>query len=147
MAASICPLPLASDQHTRIEDQSYAGDSSGSRWLSMAASTSLAKSASMTAVESSGSSAMHSEMVRRGGGGAWITATGSLPLFDHGLRAGAHARHAPGEVAGSFRLRDVDYMVSHGTIIPSFLFVRFGIELCTACVKIVNEFFATISST
>ena len=34
----------------------------------------------MTAVESSGNSAMHSEIERRGGAGAWITATGSLPL-------------------------------------------------------------------
>lgn len=73
-------LPLGGDQHTGIEDQSHAGGSSGSRWLSIAASTSLAKSASMTAVESSGKSAMHSEMVRRGGAGAWIIATGSLPL-------------------------------------------------------------------
>jgi hypothetical protein len=30
-------------------------------------------------IESSGNSAMHSEMVRRGATGAWITATGSLP--------------------------------------------------------------------
>lgn len=73
-------LPLGGDQHTGIEDQSHAGGSSGSRWLSIAASTSLAKSASMTAVESPGKSAMHSEMVRRGGAGAWITAAGSLPL-------------------------------------------------------------------
>ena len=41
---------------------------------------SLAKSGSMVAVESSGSKAMHSEMDRRGGIGAWITATGSFPL-------------------------------------------------------------------
>jgi hypothetical protein len=34
----------------------------------------------MTAVESSGKSAMRSEMVRRGGEGARITATGSLLL-------------------------------------------------------------------
>src|ERR1035441_9802934 len=34
----------------------------------------------MIAVESSASNAMHSEMDRRGGIGAWITATGSLPL-------------------------------------------------------------------
>ncbi len=34
----------------------------------------------MVAVESSGSNAMHSEMDRRGGTGAWITATGSFPL-------------------------------------------------------------------
>src|ERR1700688_987728 len=72
----ILPLALGLDQNAGIEDQSHAGGSSGSRWLSMAASTSLAKSASMTAVESSGKSAMHSEMMRRGGAGAWITATG-----------------------------------------------------------------------
>jgi len=45
-----------------------------------AAPTSLAKSASMVAVESSASNAMHSEMDRCGGIGACITATGSLPL-------------------------------------------------------------------
>jgi hypothetical protein len=72
----ILPLALGLDQNAGIEDQSHAGGSSGSRWLSMAASTSLAKSASMTAVESSGKSAMHSEMVRRGWAGAWITAPG-----------------------------------------------------------------------
>src|SRR5207253_8241471 len=72
--------PLGGDHQAGVENQSHAGGSSGSRWLSIAASTSLAKSASMTAVESSGKSAMHSEIVRRGGAGAWITATGSLPL-------------------------------------------------------------------
>ena len=71
----ILPLALGFDQNAGIEDQSHAGGLSGSRWLSIAASTSLAKSASMTAVESSGKSAMHSEIVRRGGAGAWITAT------------------------------------------------------------------------
>ena len=55
----ILPLALGFDQDAGIEDQSHAGGSSGSRWLSIAASTSLAKSASMTAVESSGKSAMH----------------------------------------------------------------------------------------
>src|SRR5580704_10318037 len=34
----------------------------------------------MVAVDSSGSNAMHSEMDRRGGTGAWITATGTFPL-------------------------------------------------------------------
>jgi len=71
MAASICrafrPCRSAVSQRPGIEDQSHEGGSSGSRWLSIAASISLAKSASMTAVESSGKSAMHSEMVRRGG--------------------------------------------------------------------------------
>jgi hypothetical protein len=77
---SILSRALGFDQNAGIEDRSHAGGSSGSRWLSMAASTSLAKSASMTAVESSGKSAMDSEMVRRSGDGAWITATGKLPL-------------------------------------------------------------------
>ena len=56
------------------------GGSSGSRSLSAAAFTSLAKSASIVAVESSGSNATHSEMDRRGGTGAWIADAGSLPL-------------------------------------------------------------------
>lgn len=51
----------------RGKDQSHAGGESDSRWLSTAASTSFAKSRSMVAVESSGSSAMHSEMVRAEG--------------------------------------------------------------------------------
>jgi hypothetical protein len=76
----ILPLALGFDQNAGIEDQSHAGGSSGSRWLSMAASTSLEKSASITAVESSGKSAMHSEMVRHGGAGASNTATGNLRL-------------------------------------------------------------------
>jgi hypothetical protein len=84
------PLALGFDQNAGIEDQSHAGGSSGSRWLSMADSTSSAKSPSMTAVESSGKSAMHSEMVQRGGAGAWITATGNLSLFDHDFCAGTH---------------------------------------------------------
>jgi|CZKY01.1.fsa_nt_gi hypothetical protein len=37
------------------------------------------EAASMVAVESSANNAMHSEMDRRGGIGAWITATGNLP--------------------------------------------------------------------
>src|SRR5271157_2208898 len=64
----------------QVGDHLKAAQVGGSRWLSIAASTSLAKSASMTAVESSGKSAMHSEIERRGGTGRWITATGSLPL-------------------------------------------------------------------
>ena len=51
----------------RIEDQSQEGGSSGSRWAAIAASTSAAKSGSMVAVESAGSIAMHSEILRRGG--------------------------------------------------------------------------------
>src|ERR1700683_664791 len=76
----ILPLALGFDQNAGIEDQSHAGGSSGSRWLSMAASTPLETSASITAVESSGKSAMHSEMVRHGGAGASNTATGNLRL-------------------------------------------------------------------
>src|SRR5437879_2629682 len=51
----VLPLALGGNQHARIEDQSHAGGRSGSRWLSTAASTSLAKSGSMVALESSGS--------------------------------------------------------------------------------------------
>ena len=82
---------------------------------------SLAKSGSMVAVESSGSNAMHSEMDRRGGTGAWITATGNLPLSIT-ISAPARTRATAREVIGGFRFRDVDHMVSHATIIPSFPF-------------------------
>jgi hypothetical protein len=44
--------------------------------------------------------------------------------LNHDLRAGAHARQEPGEVAGSFRFRDVDHMVSHSAIIALLLPVR-----------------------
>lgn len=63
---------------TGVRDQSHAGRSRGARWLSMAASTSLEKSGSMVAGESSGSRAMHSEMVRRSGSAACRTATGRV---------------------------------------------------------------------
>jgi hypothetical protein len=77
----------------------------------------------MVAVESSGSNAMHSEMDRRGGTGAWITATGSFPLS---ITISAPARtRASSEVAGGFRFRDVDHMVSHAAIIPLFTVFRF----------------------
>jgi hypothetical protein len=89
----VLPLPLGSDQHTGIEDQSHEGGSSGSQWLSMAASTSWAKSASMTAVESSGSSAMHSEMVRRGR--RVDHRHRQFTALDHDLRAGAHRARSP----------------------------------------------------
>jgi hypothetical protein len=74
------PQALSRDEGACVGDQSHSGGLSGSRWLLIAASTSLAKSASMTAVESSGNSAMHSEMRRSGGTGGWITATGRCPL-------------------------------------------------------------------
>src|SRR5260370_26530590 len=79
----VLPLPLGGDEHARIEDYSHEGGASGSRWLSIAASTSLAKSASMTAVESSGSSAMHSEIVRRGGAMWWVNSP--PPLTTHAV--------------------------------------------------------------
>lgn len=40
-------------------------------------------------------------------------------VVDHDLCAGADPCEQPGEVAGCFRLRDVDHMVSHHTIIAS----------------------------
>lgn len=58
-----------------IEDQSQAGGSNGSRCAAIAASTSAANSGSMTAVESAGSIAMHSEILRRGGSAGFSTAT------------------------------------------------------------------------
>ncbi len=58
----------------RIENQSQAGGSSGSRCAAMAASTSAAKSGSMVAVESAGNIAMHSEILRRGGSAGFNTA-------------------------------------------------------------------------
>jgi hypothetical protein len=96
----------------------------------MATSTSLAKSASITAVESSGKSAMHSEMVRRSGTGAWIMDHGYRQLadLDHDFRAGTHARQHVSKVAHGFRFRDVDHMVGHGAITPSFLLL----EACTS---------------
>src|SRR6516225_2639220 len=45
------PAAFRSDHYTGIEDQSHAGGLSGSRWLSIAASTSLAKSSSSVTVE------------------------------------------------------------------------------------------------
>src|SRR5260370_42131186 len=67
---SIFPLTLRCDQNASVEDQSHAGGANGSRWLSMAASTSLGKSGSMGPVESSGSKSLDSEMVRRTGSAA-----------------------------------------------------------------------------
>ena len=48
---------------------------------------------------------------------------GELAALDHDYCTRAHSRQQPGEVAGSFRFRDVDDMVSHGLIILSFSFV------------------------
>ena len=44
-----------------------------------------------------------------------------LVALDHEFRAGTHARQHVRKVAGGFRFRDVDHMVGHGAIIPSFL--------------------------
>jgi len=80
----------------------------------------------MAAVESSGKGAMHSEMVRAVGqahGSPSQAAGRSRSRF----RAGAHARQQVSQVAGGFCLRDVDHMVSHGAIIPSFLVTGFGL--------------------
>jgi hypothetical protein len=63
-------------------------------------------------------------MVRRGGAGVRITATGSLPLS---ITISAPARTHVSKVAGGFCFRDVDHMVSHGAIIPSFLVTGFGL--------------------
>src|SRR5580658_5835167 len=59
------PEPLRSYHYRSIKDQSHAGGSSGSRWLSIAAFTSLAKSTSMVAVESFGMRARISETLWR----------------------------------------------------------------------------------
>src|SRR5579864_454314 len=73
--------PLGSDHQAGVEDQSHAGGSSGSRWLSIAASTSLAKSASSVAVQPcSLASRKDSESNLTFGSAGRSTATGSLPL-------------------------------------------------------------------
>lgn len=41
-----------------------------------------------------------------------------LAVLDDNFSTGAHAGQQPGEIAGRFRLRDVDYTVSHKGIIP-----------------------------
>src|SRR5215469_11609891 len=69
------------NHYTRVEDQSHAGGFNGSRWLSIAASTSLAKSPSSVAVEAcSLARRKDSESSRRCGSAGRSTATGSLPL-------------------------------------------------------------------
>ena len=55
----VLALALSGDEDGGVEDQSHAGGLSGSRWLSTAASTPLAKSGSMVAVESSGTGGDH----------------------------------------------------------------------------------------
>jgi hypothetical protein len=49
-----------------------------------------------------------------------------LAAVDHNLCTGAHTRQHVSKVAGGFRFRDVDHMVSHDAIIPAFLLVRFS---------------------
>ena len=91
---------------------------SGARWLSTAACTSLAKSASIVAVESSGSRAMHSEMVRRTGSAACSTATGRA-LFSITISAPLRtALEQRSEVTRRFRVRYMDDVLGHDTIYP-----------------------------
>jgi hypothetical protein len=68
------PRSFGGDGSGGVEDQSQAGGSSGSRCAAIAASTSAAKSGSITAVESVGSSAMHSEILRPGVSAGFSTA-------------------------------------------------------------------------
>jgi len=89
--ASGSSLPFSLDEYTGVENQSHSGGCNASRWLSIPSLTSLAKSASITAVESSGSRAIQSEIRRRGGVGAWTTATGSL-LSSFSITTSAPAR-------------------------------------------------------
>ena len=72
--ACISSRALRSDDCGRVEDQSQAGGSSGSRCAAIAASTSPAKSASIVAVDSDDNMAMHSEILRRGGAAGLSTA-------------------------------------------------------------------------
>ena len=50
---------------------------------------------------------------------------GQLATLDHDFRSRTHPRQQPSEVAGGFRFRDVDHMVSHTTTIPLFPVFRF----------------------
>jgi hypothetical protein len=43
-----------------------------------------------------------------------------LPTLDHDFRARTHPREQASKVIGGFRFSDMDHMVSHVTIIPSF---------------------------
>jgi hypothetical protein len=43
---------------------------------------------------------------------------GPLAVPDDDVRSRADARHQYGEIARYFRLGDVDYMLSHTTVIP-----------------------------
>src|SRR5207253_7420282 len=72
----VLALAFGGDGGRRVEHQSQAGGSSGSRWEAIAASTSFAKSGSMVAVESAGIRAMHSEILRRTGSAGRMIATG-----------------------------------------------------------------------
>ena len=46
---------------------------------------------------------------------------GQMATLDHDLRTRAHPRQESCEIAGSFRFRDSNHMISHAAIIPSFL--------------------------
>jgi hypothetical protein len=99
--ARVTALAFGCNQDAGIEDYSHTDASTGSRWLATAASTSLAKSASIVAVESSGSNAMHSEIVRRGG-------------VDYDFRARTNPSQQRTKATGCFSLRNVKHPVSHG---------------------------------
>src|SRR3989442_13131647 len=75
----VLPLAFRCDQNAGIKDQSHAGGFSASRWLAIATSTSLANTRSIVAVESSSSSAIHSQIVRCGRRTTTTNATGSVP--------------------------------------------------------------------
>ena len=49
-----------------------------------------------------------------------------LAALDHNLCTGAHTRQHISKVAGGFRFRDVDHMVSHDAIVPAFPLVQFS---------------------
>jgi hypothetical protein len=51
-----------------------------------------------------------------------------LAAFDHDLCTRAYPRQQASEVAGGFRFRDVDDIVSHRAIIQSFFLVRFSFQ-------------------
>jgi hypothetical protein len=51
-----------------------------------------------------------------------------LAAFDHDLCTRAYPRQQASEVAGGFRFRDVDHIVSHRAIIQSFFLVRFSFQ-------------------
>lgn len=108
------PTPFGGDDHAGVKGQSHAGGFSGSRWLSMAASTSFAKSPSSVTVDPCASArAMDSERNRPGSGfeGRTATTTGSCPSMT--ISAPARARQHVRKVAGRFCFRDADHLFRH----------------------------------